>query len=103
MEKRREQLDIYLKNVIQLLGKNPPQELAAFLDLPDYEILFMLRKLAADIFEKGDRYIETGDAYSISPYQVRSTYSNKKLELVFVNKYYIVSLDISTLTLCFQF
>jgi len=70
VEKRREQLDGYLKSLILLLGKNPPQELAVFLDLSDYEILFMLRKLAMDIFEKGDRYMEAGESYSISPYQV---------------------------------
>ena len=76
VEKRREQLDIYLKNLLQLLGKNPPEDLAHFLCLYDYEITFMLRKLAVDIFEKGDQVIQNGVPYVISPYQVYMLHLN---------------------------
>lgn len=70
VERRREQLDFYLKQVIGLLGKNPPPELAIFLNLYDYEILFILRKMSVDIFEHGDEFLEQGEPFPISPYQV---------------------------------
>jgi len=70
IEKRRIRLDMYLGNVMQLLGKSPPEELAVFLNLHEYEIIFMLKKLAVDIFEKGDAILDSGEPFILSPYQV---------------------------------
>lgn len=70
VEQRRAQLDIYLTNVLQLLGRNPPDDLAQFFNLHEYEIMFMLKKLAVDIFEKGDQILCSGTPFILSPYQV---------------------------------
>lgn len=100
MEKRRRLLNEYLKNVIQLLGKNIPEDLAHFLNLYDCEILFMLRKLAADIFEKGEQILADKVAYTLSPYQVISISwilkNSEKVKLICKIKF---DFDITTMPL----
>lgn len=71
VEKRRRRLDEYLNNLIQLLGQNPPEDLAHFLNLYDFEVLFMLRKLSMEIFDKGEQILADGNPFTLSPYQVR--------------------------------
>lgn len=45
-------------------------DLATFLNLHEYEIIFMLKKLAVDIFEKGDQVLNANMLFTLSPYQV---------------------------------
>ncbi|ODM97407.1 Nischarin [Orchesella cincta] len=81
VEKRRQQLDEYLKNVIQLLGQNPPEDLAQFLNLYDFEVIFMLRKLASEIFDKGEQILADQNAFTLSPYQIYAINERMKMPI----------------------
>ncbi|OXA53215.1 nischarin [Folsomia candida] len=85
VEQRRAQLDIYLTNVLQLLGRNPPDDLAQFFNLHEYEIMFMLKKLAVDIFEKGDQILCSGTPFILSPYQIFAINERMKMAVPFLD------------------
>ena len=81
LEKRRHQLDKYLGAIVTFFKLNPPEDLAKFLELYDYEIMFMLRKLAVDIFENGDSLLQTATARTFSPYQIYAINERMKMAI----------------------
>jgi len=59
--KRRRELESYLQSVFHFLERNLPQSLADFLDLPLYDIHYILRGLASNIYDRENREDAEGE------------------------------------------
>lgn len=70
IEHRRQQLDSYLSAILRFFKLNPPEELITFLQLTEYQIMFLLKKMAIDIFEHGDELLATNTSAHLTPYQI---------------------------------
>lgn len=70
VEKRREALHEYLKNVFNYLKLSMPSEFAHFLDLHLYDIFFLLQDLAKKLFLEGDMLLQNENSHTFTPLQV---------------------------------
>lgn len=70
VEKRRQNLEIYLNIVYNYLKKAMPRELAVFLDLHVYDIYFLLQSMALEFFISGEALLQTSTSYKFNPIQV---------------------------------
>lgn len=88
IEKRRTGLENYLTMVVRYLQKTMPKELAAFLNFPDYDILFLLQNMAVQFFLQGESLLMRSRSHSFTPLQVRLVKSffssNLKFDLNFL-------------------
>lgn len=69
IERRRADLEIYLKKIVQFLEKALPLEICSFLEFEDYEVYSIVRKLAADLYADGS-IKGAGKVMKMNPLQV---------------------------------
>ncbi|XP_020280844.1 nischarin [Pseudomyrmex gracilis] len=72
VEKRRQNLEIYLNIVYNYLKKAMPRELAVFLDLHVYDIYFLLQSMALEFFISGEALLQTSTSYKFNPIQLHA-------------------------------
>lgn len=70
VEKRREALNDYLKDVFNYLKPTMPTEFAHFLDFHLYDIFFLLQDLAKKLFLEGDMLLQNEDIHVLTPLEV---------------------------------
>ena len=70
VEKRRADLEIYLKKIVQFLEKALPVEICSFLEFDEYEVYSLVRKIAAELYTNGEVKISSGKTVSMTPLQV---------------------------------
>lgn len=70
VEKRRQNLELYLNVVYNYLKKAMPRELAVFLDLHVYDIHFLLQSMASEFFMNGSTLLQSSPSYKFNPIQV---------------------------------
>lgn len=70
VEKRREALNEYLKNVFKYLKLTMPSEFAHFLDFHLYDIFFLLQDLAKKLFLEGDMLLQNENSHTFTPLEV---------------------------------
>lgn len=74
VEKRREALNDYLKNVFNYLKLTMPSEFAHFLDFHLYDILYLLQDLAKKLFLEGDNLLQNEKSHKFTPLEVCKFY-----------------------------
>ena len=70
VNKRREELEMYLKNVLEFLQNVYPIELLEFLDFPNVEMEGILASLAEQLYTQGDFLLEAHVPFKTSPLRV---------------------------------
>jgi hypothetical protein len=70
IERRREDLEVYLKKIVQFLEKALPQEVCSFLEFEEYEVYSLVRKMAAELYANGETKLMTGKPIAMNPLQV---------------------------------
>lgn len=70
IEKRRIGLEHYLSTVVRYLQKAMPKELASFLEFYDYDITFLLQKLAVKFFLQGEAMLLKNRSHTFTPLHV---------------------------------
>lgn len=70
VEKRREALNDYLKNIFNYLKLTMPCEFAHFLDFHLYDIFFLLQDLAKKLFLEGDMLLQNQNSQTFTPLEV---------------------------------
>lgn len=63
VERRRVGLEIYLQTVLSFLQKSMPDELFSFLEFDKYDIILIMKKLAADFLKNGDTYLLSDNGF----------------------------------------
>lgn len=66
VERRRVGLEIYLQTVLSFLQKSMPDELFEFLEFDKYDVILIVKKLAADLFQNGDAYLLNDDGFNFN-------------------------------------
>ena len=74
VEKRRADLEIYLKKIVQFLEKALPIEICSFLEFEEYEVYSLVRKIAADFYNNGQAKVLVDKTISMTPLQVLSAF-----------------------------
>lgn len=74
VERRRADLEIYLKKIVQFLEKALPIEICSFLEFEEYEVYSLVRKIAADLYNNGEVKIPPEKTVSMTPLQVPSIF-----------------------------
>lgn len=72
IERRRSDLEIYLKKIVQFLEKALPIELCSFLEFEEYEVYSIVRKMAAELYANGEKKVSLGNPVSMNPLQVET-------------------------------
>lgn len=72
IERRRADLEIYLKKIVQFLEKALPLEVCSFFEFEEYEVYSLVRKMAAELYVNGETKIMSGKTISMTPLQVNS-------------------------------
>ncbi|KAH8290684.1 hypothetical protein KR054_004875 [Drosophila jambulina] len=70
LEQRREQLEIYLRELLIYFGAELPRALAEFLDFTKYDIIYLLQDLAKLFNESGDALLSSKKEYNLSALEV---------------------------------
>ncbi|XP_026461525.1 nischarin [Ctenocephalides felis] len=70
IEKRREGLEEYLKNLLVYLQKTMPREFATFLDMDKYDILFLLQSMAINFFNNAETYLQNCKSFKFTPLEL---------------------------------
>ncbi|XP_032591383.1 nischarin [Drosophila grimshawi] len=70
LEQRREQLEIYLRELLIYFRNELPRLLAEFLDFNKYDIIYLLQDLARVFNETGDALLSAKKEYSLSALEV---------------------------------
>ena len=70
IERRRADLEIYLKKIVQFLEKALPLEICSFFEFEEYEVYSLVRKMAAELYLNGETKILSGKTISMNPLQV---------------------------------
>lgn len=79
IERRRVGLEIYLQTVLSFLQKSMPEELFDFLEFSKYDVILIVKKLAADFFKNGDSYLLNGNGYNFNVLLLHSISERLKL------------------------
>lgn len=79
IERRRVGLEIYLQTVLSFLQKSMPEELFAFLEFDKYDVILIVKKLAAEFFQNGDSYLLNDDGFNFNVLQLYSISERLKL------------------------
>jgi len=66
IERRRVGLEIYLQTVLSFLQKSMPDELFEFLEFDKYDVILIVKKLAADFFQNGDSYLLSENGFNFN-------------------------------------
>lgn len=66
VERRRVGLEIYLQTVMSFLQKSMPGELFDFLEFDKYDVILIVKKLAADFYRNGDSYLSTDSGFNFN-------------------------------------
>lgn len=66
IEIRRIGLEIYLQTVMSFLQKSMPEELFDFLEFDKYDVILIVKKLAADFFQNGDLYLSNDNGFNFN-------------------------------------
>lgn len=83
IERRRSDLEIYLKKIVQFLEKALPLEVCSFFEFEEYEVYSLVRKMAAELYLNGETKILSGQTISMNPLQVKQTKNYKKCQKLF--------------------
>lgn len=78
VQKRKNELEIYLQTVLRLLPKVPPP-LASFLDFSTYEIHGILQTLSTQLFYSGDLLLASEEPFLLSPLDLYALCERLKL------------------------
>ncbi|XP_043064196.1 nischarin [Drosophila ficusphila] len=70
LEQRREQLEIYLQELLIYFRTELPRALAEFLDFNKYDIIYLLQDLAKLFNESGDTLLSSKKEYNLSALEV---------------------------------
>lgn len=70
IERRRADLEIYLKKIVQFLEKALPVEVCSFFEFEEYEVYSLVRKLASELYVNGETKILSGKPIAMNPLQV---------------------------------
>eukprot|EP00099_Drosophila_melanogaster_P008285 NP_001260990.1 uncharacterized protein Dmel_CG11807, isoform B [Drosophila melanogaster] len=70
LEQRREQLEIYLQELLIYFRTELPRALAEFLDFNKYDIIYLLQDLAKLFNESGDALLSSKKEYNLSALEV---------------------------------
>lgn len=73
IERRRADLEIYLKKIVQFLEKALPPELCSFFEFEEYEVYSLVRKLASELYLNAETKFLSGKPISMNPLQVCNT------------------------------
>lgn len=79
VEKRREALNEYLKNVFNYLKLTMPSEFAHFLDFHLYDILYLLQDLAKKLFLEGDNLLQNEKSHKFAPLELHAISERLKM------------------------
>lgn len=71
IERRRADLEIYLKKIVQFLEKALPLEVCNFFEFEEYEVYSLVRKLASDLYSEGGNK-PTVKVLKMNPLQVKT-------------------------------
>lgn len=66
IERRRVGLEIYLQTVLSFLQKSMPCELFDFLEFDKYDVILIVKKLAADFYQNGDLYLSNDSGFNFN-------------------------------------
>lgn len=66
VERRRVGLEIYLQTVLSFLQKSMPEELFNFLAFDKYDVILIVKKMAADFFQNGDSYLLNDNGFNFN-------------------------------------
>ncbi|CAG0898662.1 unnamed protein product [Darwinula stevensoni] len=72
VKKRREELETYLKNILEFLQNVYPIELLEFLDFPNVETEGILASLAEQLYTQGDFLLEAHVPFKTSPLRLHA-------------------------------
>ncbi|XP_017838706.1 nischarin [Drosophila busckii] len=70
LEQRREQLQVYLQQLLKHFANELPRLLAEFLDFNKYDIIYLLQDLAKLFNENGDALLSSKKEYNLSALEV---------------------------------
>lgn len=79
IERRRVGLEIYLQTVLSFLQKSMPEELFNFLEFDKYDVILIVKKLAADFFQNGDSYLLNDNGFNFNVLQLYAISERLKL------------------------
>ncbi|CAF1566590.1 unnamed protein product, partial [Didymodactylos carnosus] len=80
VQKRRQQLDTYLKKLfVHFSSKNIPECLADFLQFQLYEVHGIVRKMAQELFLNGEKLLFSKQFYTMTPLQLHAIMKRVKL------------------------
>lgn len=66
IERRRVGLEIYLQTVLSFLQKSMPEELFDFLEFNKYDVILIVKKLAADFLQNGDSHLLNDNGFNFN-------------------------------------
>jgi len=66
IDRRRVGLEIYLQTVLSFLQKSMPDELFDFLEFDKYDVILIVKKLAADFYQNGDTYLLNDNGFNFN-------------------------------------
>ncbi|XP_025411388.1 nischarin [Sipha flava] len=66
IERRRIGLEIYLQTILSFLQKSMPDELFDFLEFGKYDVILIVKKLAADFLQNGDCYLLNDSGFNFN-------------------------------------
>jgi len=72
VEKRRADLEIYLKKIVQFLEKALPAEICSFLEFEEYEVCCLVRKFAANLYNNGQAKTPPEKIVAMNPLQLHA-------------------------------
>ncbi|XP_057364986.1 nischarin-like [Daphnia carinata] len=79
IERRRADLEIYLKKIVQFLEKALPLEVCSFFEFEEYEVYSLVRKMASELYINGETKILSGKTISMNPLQLHAV--TQKIQL----------------------
>lgn len=79
IERRRVGLEIYLQTVLSFLQKSMPEELFEFLEFDKYDVILIVKKLAAEFYQNGDSHLLNVDGFSFNVLQLYAISERLKL------------------------
>lgn len=79
IERRREDLEVYIKKIVQFLEKALPLEVCSFLEFEEYEVYSIIRKMAAEVYTTGETKLMTEKSLSMNPLQLHAI--SQKIQL----------------------
>lgn len=74
VEKRKTNLEIYLRTVVSYLQKAMPMVLVKFLDFDKYDITYILQSMAQKFYVDGDSHLRKSSEYTFNPLFVSSPF-----------------------------